>query len=126
MDKYDFHIVMQRSFFFPIEFLSFPSPAHKSLLVYVVYNNLEAGCRNCWRGKGRGAAGSLVFTSSSQRGADKGSDQMAATACIRDSFNRYICELEQEGDLGCQYWQTVTGVILTGGERLLFHEIAEQ
>lgn len=46
---------------------------------------------------------------------------MAVTARSRDSFNQYICELEQVGDLGGQYWQTVTGVIHTGGERLLFH-----
>lgn len=65
----------------------------------------SASCRN-WCvcvGGGKGAPGSLVVTSSSQRRADKESDQMAATARSRDSFNQYICELEQVGRLGCQY-----------------------
>lgn len=74
-----------------------------------------------WGGGGGGGVGRLVVTSCSQRRADKESDQMAATARSRDSFNQYICELEQVGDLGCQHWQTVTAVIHTGGERLLFH-----
>lgn len=41
------------------------------------------------------------------------------------SFNHYTCELEQVGDLDRQYWQTITNVIPTGEERLLFNKTVE-
>lgn len=59
------------------------------------------------------------------QGADKESDQMAGMVPSQHSFNHYIWELEQVGDLDRQYWQTITSVIPTGGERLLFNKTVE-
>lgn len=47
---------------------------------------------------------------------------MAVMVPIQHSFNHYVWELEQVADLDRQYWQTVTSVIPTGGERLLFNK----
>lgn len=50
---------------------------------------------------------------------------MAGMVPSQHSFNHYIWELEQVGNLDRQYWQTVTSVIPTGEERLLFNKTVE-